>query len=876
MKISDNTVRQYEKLTNKTLELRSLLVSKLIKFNIINEDNGQSFSNLIQLVTPQNMNSVVQLNNISIPIYTDYFNNEQDIETYIKQTNITERNVYIIKRIKFYKNYLKARLISMGIDDNLIKRAKTLKDYILLLDKVQRIESTNIILNGENILYTYVDNSINFVVYSDSGEMVTEGDLEIYKDDAIEPEIINLNYKKVLNENGQYTLVERDFDEGIISLYLTDLTPITYRIRYLGTNQYMPSEYKTFSFTIQNSPLNPSFELKNITTTSEYYDENSTDDYAGYQDDQWCISINIKNASNTIINERIPFTLYLQDKTRILYQGETDLDGIKILDNFSIPYYSSDILNNNEDDINIKELYLILETELNDERHPDDMFSHSLNLYHHPIEIGYDNFTWYIGTDDIPETIPVYFYDEYTGERLNFFEEQNTLIVNDDFYGVITDYVHNIDINDIPLTYGENQLKITLNIADRYSYMKESYTLNKTITILSNFEILPEKTDYYYEGPSIYYKPKGKIGSGYQAIINGVRYTTNNKGLLANAIEDFKDIGDHTLEITGTNNINERIEYHYTSHIPFELIEVSYQRTSRKSYQLVVYDKDHVTWTLNNVPNINHEDIGVSFIASDNTKQDITGATTVVNSSRIIYDFDIITNEHTTKNGDNKLTININGYTVTNSFKLFDKLFELQESNELSLGNNTIHIKTYDSNISSITASILSSSQTTNNKNGDIFTLTFNLQRSGSGYIKITDGIDTENIAITIPKHITKPSLTFNPTGNTFDYGSNKTLILNTNAAPISRTISAFIYAEEYPEYNKSVSISLNQQNNSVNVSTTFGTDLIPGTYTLKTICYDNVDDVTIINPDDQIITINQLDPQISITSIFSAFDETD
>ena len=102
MKISDNTVRQYEKLTNKTLELRSLLVSKLIKFNIINEDNGQSFSNLIQLVTPQNMNSVVQLNNISIPIYTDYFNNEQDIETYIKQTNITERNVYIIKRIKFY------------------------------------------------------------------------------------------------------------------------------------------------------------------------------------------------------------------------------------------------------------------------------------------------------------------------------------------------------------------------------------------------------------------------------------------------------------------------------------------------------------------------------------------------------------------------------------------------------------------------------------------------------------------------------------------------------------------------------------------------------------------------------------------------------
>ena len=73
MKISDNTVRQYEKLTNKTLELRSLLVSKLIKFNIINEDNGQSFSNLIQLVTPQNMNSVVQLNNISIPIYTDYF-----------------------------------------------------------------------------------------------------------------------------------------------------------------------------------------------------------------------------------------------------------------------------------------------------------------------------------------------------------------------------------------------------------------------------------------------------------------------------------------------------------------------------------------------------------------------------------------------------------------------------------------------------------------------------------------------------------------------------------------------------------------------------------------------------------------------------------
>ena len=987
--VSD-TIEKYQELAEKTIELRSLLIEKMIRFEIVNEDVGQSFSELVQLITPQSMDSIVKLNTANVPIYTEYFNTEQSIKTFLQEHNLTEINIYIIKRIQFYCNYFKAQLINMGMEESILRQAKTLKDYIILLDKVKRVKHTKVILKGDPILYTYMDNPIYFDVYDDTNEPVREGILEIYRDNEVTPTLIDLS-----------NFV--DTEDGLFSLYITNKDPITYRVKFLGTTNYKPSIQETYNFTIEDSPLKAVLTVKNITTTSEYYNTDpDSDDEEGYMEDRWRLTVNVKDVRGNSINQPVPFVIYLQNKNYTLYEGRTDNNGIAVLDNFEIPYHSSDFIdfngstiqnfirldapqtisieealddlyliknlqyngehitfdrvfftrgnyldelngcvknitlssdghiigyetfysenhiriadlsnprevlnglvtevgyitdetNSGELSIGIEyfgekyyeieyedrdpELALVLETELHDEYHPDAVFIHSLNIYHHPIKLDISSFTWYAGTDDIPEKITVFLYNIYTGDQLNFFEEPNTVLINDVYYCTAIDYHFDIMMNDIPLDYGENDFKITFTLFDRDGDVIISYVLDKTITILSNFEI-PEKTIYYYEGPNIYYKPKGRVGVGYQAIINNKRYTTNANGLLSGVVNDFKDIGTHHLDITGTNGIAEQKEYNCISKIPFELTQKTHQRTVKAEYELKIYDKDHVAWTTNSVPTLQSisDAVNLSLLASDNTNQTpiITNPSSA-NNEYIVYGLKITPDTHT-GNGNNTLKINMHGYEQSDTFTLFERLFELIGSNTLSLGQNTIQIKVNDSSISSIKVTTDHGTWTTNNKTNNIFTVNVFIDHITNTNIQITDNIDTEFIDVIVPKLEITPTFVFLPTGTTFDYQANKTLSVNVDPAPISKSYRGIYSVKNVNNTNKTITIPINNQTNTVNITNTLSTDLKPGTYVLQlTFTNDQYDDI-IMNNIEQEITINKLNPNISIVSIFSAYDET-
>lgn len=991
----EDTVYQYREMVYKTLELRELLAEKMERYDII-DDYGRDnfpFSHLIQLITPQSMRSITQLDSANIPVYTDYFDNRQEIKNFINITsdvstnNLTIINIYLIKRIQFYCNYLKAQLTNMGIDESLLKKAKTLKDYILLLSRVDRLRKSSITYEGEQILYTYTDNFIIFTVYDDEDAEVHEGTLKILREGETVPTIIDLEKSNV-------------YEKNMVSLNLIERDPITYYVEYTGGRTHMPVEPQAFTFEVRDNPLQPSFKIKNMTETSDYYNIDSEDDFDGYMEDEWTVSVNIKDARGLPVGEPIPFIIYLQDKDHILYQGVTDSNGDKVIHNFNIPYYSSDFIDfetdkrsfvrleepitipleeafedlhfvknirhddqkiafdrvyfseeNYLDDLNgcIKDIFfddgqiyytefqsdkhipikdledpreelsvlvneivwlrdekndithlgvqhfgtqmyeeyeddrnlfmsLILETQAELEHHPNDTFEHEISIYHHPIKVHLGSFEWYAGTDDIPDKIMVSLYDEYSGQRFNFFDMPNTVLVNDDFYCTVSDYCFAINTSDIPLDYGENDFNITFNVLNMKGKVTNSHTLMSTITLLSNFEI-PNKTTYFYEGPEIYYKPKGKIGQGYQAIINGTRYTTNAQGLLSGVINDFKELGNHTLSIAGTNNIDEERYFAFSSIKPFEVVQREHRRTAKAVYDLYIYDKDHVTWSENNAPTleslISNGIIDVNIQAFDNTNQTpaITNPSSL-SGNAIIYTLTITPTTHTS-GGDNTLQVDMRGYTYEDTFELYSKLFEWQSSKKLSLGDNVVKIKVSDPDIQSITIKGPFGNVLTANKENNIFTANIRTEHVWStNDMIVTDGVDSEFFTISVERYTTTPSFNIDPSGFTFDYGTYKQLSIETTPAPINRSFSALLYIEEDMDRSITMNIPLTTEGSSTNVSTDLFNELKPGNYTLKLIPSNNDDDIY-INNIQQAVTINKIDPNIHILSIYSAFDET-
>ena len=867
-----DVVNEYIAIINKLEELRLLLKKKLIQLKAIDssgliDGENVTFPKLLTKVNPTNINSITnkQLPNQPVDLTDDFVTDFKINGSFNSQYSIENFNSLLIDKFNFYREYLMYQLENMGVSKNEINQAITIKNLILLLDKVDKIKTIDNITCDDTTIYINQNNILDVYIYDETGIEVKKGTLEIY-------------------ENGTCIYSGNIGEEVIITP--TTIGEHTYNFKYVNKdkntnttiNKYITSELFSITIDVIYPPLEGVFTLQNITTTSKYYTGNE-DDFIGYENDKWDIDVNIFDINQNSINQTIPFNIYMYDDQHLVTSGVTDATGHVKLTNVTIPYANSDFIdfresavtfyiideqqnnivttdnidelsfiknptfvdgrltykraiftkNNYLDDLNgsvidvqqnstsiqyttfstsehiklseinnlsetighlVTEVFyktktindvvtiteldyetlvnkkyqydknspdysvpLILKTTLDDPTHPNVELYHDITIYHVPFRIDTE-LTWYKTDPNIPSGIAFVLYDEETNQPLDHLEQTYKLNINGIEYGMDSStYIYEIDMDALP--YGETNLNVTL-----YENDIEFITLNKKITLLSNFE-LPSQTTYYAnDTPDIYYKPKGIVTQNKQVKVNNVTKYTNAKGLIHD-IKSDNTIGTHNLTlVASSDDLTEQKTFSYEIKKPFTITRLSYNQYSSVVYQIVFYYPhvvnvhDYVTITDENNNTINY-----TYEES-------------VDVQNNIETFNITINKINNNVGINTITVTANNYTESQTFEFFsyEHLYELITT-EIGVGTNKIiQVKCNDPNVNTINISgdgiSVSASSDAIVKNNDIFSIKCHIQKAAPNgtTISMTDGNITETDTLVIPKGTVNGSLFISPT----------------------------------------------------------------------------------------------------------------
>ncbi len=848
-----DVVNEYVAIINKLEELRLLLKKKLIQLKVIDssgliDGENVTFPKLLTKVNPTDIGSIInkQLPNQPVDLTDDFVTDFKINGSLNSQYSIEDFNSLLIDKFNFYREYLMYQLENMGVNKNEINQAITIKNLILLLNKIDKIKTIDNIVCEDEIIYINQNNVLNVYIYDETDIEVEIGTLEIY-------------------ENGICIYSENIGEEIIITP--TTIGEHTYNFKYVNKNKdtnitidkYITSELFSITINVTYPPLEGSFTLQNVTTTSKYYTGNE-DDFFGYESDKWDIDINITN-----INQEIPFHIYMYDEEHLVTMGATDSTGHIKLTNINIPYLNSDFISSREfaitrynpideplndiviDDIdelsfikdptfvdgnltyervtftkdnylddlngcitniqytnnniqyttfstsehvkmseitnldviidhfiteifyktqninniititeldyetltNIKYEYeknipdytvlLILKTSLNDSTHPNTELYHDITIYNEPLKIE-TNLTWYKSDSDIPTHITCVLYDEETNQLLDNLDEIYKLDINGTEYIMESStYNYEIDINALP--YGETDFNVTLYKSDI-----ELLSLNKKITLLSNFE-LPSQTIYYAnDTPNIYYKPKGIVTQNKQVKVNNVTKYTNAEGLIHD-IKSDNTIGTYNLTlVASSDNLTEQRTFSYEIKKPFTITRLNYDQYSSVVYQIVFHSdvvnvNDYVTITDKNDNIINYT-YTQSIDVQNNVKT-----------------FNITINKTSNNVGVNTITVIVNGYTESQTFEflLYEHLYELITT-EIGLGYcQDIQIRCNDPDINTVTVSGVGISRNNSReitKDDDILTVNCAINQAAPNGTTLTMSYDdiVETDIIIIPK----------------------------------------------------------------------------------------------------------------------------
>ena len=120
MTSNENLVQQYKKMFKKMLELKNLLADILISFHVIEEDNDESFHQML---------------------------------SYVKQIETVYPYLYTV-----------------GLNPNIINEDITLRHYIECLYQIERVKTTYIIIHNDATLYRNVQNSVPITIFDDTNE----------------------------------------------------------------------------------------------------------------------------------------------------------------------------------------------------------------------------------------------------------------------------------------------------------------------------------------------------------------------------------------------------------------------------------------------------------------------------------------------------------------------------------------------------------------------------------------------------------------------------------------------------------------------------------------------------------------------------------
>lgn len=480
----------------------------------------------------------------------------------------------------------------------------------------------------------------------------------------------------------------------------------------------------------------PTLEEDEITYRRHTYTNNN------YLDDlNGCIT-NIE-----IVNGQLEYTTFHTDIHKKIFQINNFYDIVKdfvteIFYNETIDYETiSEKKYDYEKEENNVKTFLKLQTNLNTIDYDNINISHLIKIYHTPIKIQNEILTWYKTDSNMPNNLAFIICDELTGEPLTYMQKLYEINING-VYDTVNDVIYNYDIIISNLDYGEHLLDITL-----YEYGDIVCNINVIITILSNFTF-PSKTMYYLnDTPEIYYKPKGIPQKDQAVLITDVKnningqYYTKETGLIY-SIQDWKTPKIYNLTLTAASQrLTEKRTFSYELKKPFTFERTVYKKTQYATYRVTIYDKEHINLNTNTLK---------SYITVVNNNQEVNYESTLIsNQDALIYDITINTK------GTNTLNINVNGYTESVTFKIYERIFALAQS-QSNLGEDMpIFITSYDPELESITISGDGITQKSFIKNGDTFEIICDIMKAAPNgtTLTVTDnqGI-TETITIYIPK----------------------------------------------------------------------------------------------------------------------------
>ena len=586
MTSNENLVQQYKKMLKKMLELKKLLADILISFHVIEEDNNESFHQMLSYVK-QIETVYPYTNNNEFDTSSEFFNNNEEIDSYLNESKnrYAKINLLLAQKINSYRTYLKDYLYTVGLNPNIINEDITLRHYIECLYQIERVKTTYIIIHNDATLYRNVQNSVPITIFDDTNEQIEDGYLVIKENDL------------VIYDG---TLGEAYIQPALIGThtYVFEFTPIDL-IRYKLSET-------TGTFIVERTPIDITIEAENINENSLYYSSNSE----GYAEDEWQIIIQTKDPLGNIISD-VPIKVYIDDK--LVYETRTNIIGQYIY-NCQLPYSSeceSELTSFKVETVSFNSAFL------------NQSNTKNFTIYHHLLEI--DN-EFYIGQTN---PLSIYLVDELTGEPLTTIVTGENITYDDDGNEIIEEIVANhpllgADIT-IAATLNDQHRTKTLHFdnnkwtfdefselimnANDVAYLhitSTDYDEVQIVTIKSNF-ILPQERIYYLpinNFPKIFYKPLGNIceEGNLQCecstiLPNGHITTMHYSCIVQNSeIKEFcywQDVGRYIITFYSNeeDSINESVSFNFVIKQPLQLTQTSYEQTGCATYQVDVYDK---------------------------------------------------------------------------------------------------------------------------------------------------------------------------------------------------------------------------------------------------------------------------------------------
>ena len=779
----------YYTILNSINDLRTLLISELSPYVSVNE--SMSFEELIHKINdipsltydvPGNTRPSNIIPTITPPIINNQYNSD---------TNLTKYNVELYERIKYYMLWIRYYVVLKGAPIYIVNQAKTLKDFILLIQYIDIVETPTLTisnLSASNNIYAGTPYDIEYTITDAWNRNIKEGNI-------------------VIEENNIIIFSTHAGSE--LSIEPTTVGQHTYKIYYTGTKKYTDTIPQTFTINVQPTQIHINMSIQNTNSNSRYYQNTG----AGYYDDTWILSVQTLTPDDTVL-PNVPITITIGDEQTFI--GTTNSDGEYSVSDFHIHTYNSD---NNNESIDITCTSLMTDT---------NSFSNkteicSVDIYHYPFKT--DSVTEYLGREKY-EFIAI-IVDELTGEDydktydgqkvtaslLNY--SQECTIIN----GVATfKYPDLLTIGDYTITWAldiptevpngneseeipsndeeedeetssndeydsngeldnqtdgydainENLINDNIDNDAEITYITLTHTSN--VTIISNF-ILPEQTSYFLgDTPTIYYKPFNTSSSNNHVLqtytfepnavpslgdkdspipVLNTQQPTDNDGKVL-FVEQLQNVGTYTLTlVANSHNLNETVTFTYTLKKPFKIELDEYNTNSNVKYKITIYDTVHCQWdNYSSYIHIINESGRVVNVYS-------TSAVIIQNSGvYIIYvNIPYLTDAAGNNDGSNDLTVDINGYALTTTFVFGDGGHKYRLiTDSVPLGTQTIYVANLDSNTNTLTVTGDGVTQQSCALNRNVYAVTCTFTKAGTKTLSFSDGSTTETDTLIVEK----------------------------------------------------------------------------------------------------------------------------